>query len=280
MNWPSLLAAAAVAALPAASGVFWDSGFGRNPLWNDGNAEVSFYEARDVRYGVPRASRAALIVVAEDFNREKLVKADRPEGEPRTQRVLKLNHVRSIRTGVYVYRQMLSVFLGAGHLEPVKLTMTSHEWCGNSFVEWRSDRRLLSIRSYFESVADQDLPLSPAGALFYDELPLKLRSLDFDRTREGTFAVIDTLFSNAPSAPATRQATLRVSRIEGRAYRAELVRGRERDALDFSADYPHTLLRWERSDGSLLTLVDSRRFRYWERNRPGDESLLPAETAR
>ncbi len=76
-----------------------------------------------------------------------------------TRRVLKLNQVREIETGVYIYQQMLSVFADADRLEPVKLTVTSHEWCGNCFVEWRADRSSLAIRSYFEQPGDVDVPL-------------------------------------------------------------------------------------------------------------------------
>lgn len=278
MNWPSLLSAA-VAAAPALTGVVWDEGFGRAALWADGKAEVSIYEARDVKYGIPRASHAALIVVAEDLQREKLVKADRPEGEPRTRRVLKLNHVRSIPTGVYTYQQMLSVFLGARRLEPVKLTVTSHEWCGNTFVEWRDDRRLLSIRSYFEPVADQDRPLLPGEAVFYDALPLKVRAIDFDRTRSGRLTVIDSLFSGNPAPPSFRPATVTVTRNDGAAIRVALERGGDRDLFELDAEFPHRLRRWERSDGGLLTLVESRRARYWEENRPGDEKRRHAPPA-
>ena len=81
-----MLFLAAAAARPQ---VVWRPGFGRDALWNDGNAEVSVYDARDRRDGLPRDSRATLIVVAEDLNREKLVKADKPQGEPATLRVLK-----------------------------------------------------------------------------------------------------------------------------------------------------------------------------------------------
>lgn len=259
-------------------GLAWKPGFGRAAIWNDGNAEVSVYEARDLRYGLPRASRATLIVVAENLNRDKLVKADKPEGEPR--RVLKLNHVRSIPTGVYVYNQMLSVFLGADRLEPVKLTMASHEWCGNSFVEWRSDRKVLEIRSYFETVADEDLPLDPAGALFYDALPLTLRGLDFERAREGRVRVLETVFASAPAAPAAEDAVLRVGTAAGSLWRVTLERGARRDVFDFETAFPHRLVRWERPDGGLMTLLESRRFPYWQKNRPGDERLLPAAPAR
>jgi hypothetical protein len=262
------------------TGLAWKSGFGRAAVWNDGNAEVSVYDARDLRYGLPRASRATLIVVAEDLNREKLVKADKPEGEPRTLRVLKLNHVRSIPTGVYVYNQMLSVFLGADRLEPVKLSMASHEWCGNSFVEWRSDRKVLAIRSYFESVADADAPLDPAGALFYDALPLTLRGLDFERAREGRVRVLDTLFVSAPAPPVAEDAVLRVGPAAGSLWRVTLERGARRDLFDFETAFPHRLVRWERPDGGLMTLIESRRFPYWQKNHPGDERLLPAPPAR
>ncbi len=275
----SLVAAFAILAVPE-SGLLWKAGFGRSEIWNDGNAEVSTYQARDVKYGIPRTSRAMLIVVAEDLSPERLVKADRPAGEPRTRRALKLNHVRSIPTGVYIYQQMLSVFLGVDQMEPVKLTVSSHEWCGNSFVEWRSDRGLLSIRSYFESVADQDFSLKPGPAVFYDSLPLKLRSLDFSKTTEGRLLLLDSLFASAPAPPSGRQAHLRVWPVEGRAYRVEVLRGDRRDIFEFDTAPPHRLLRWERSDGGLLTLLDSRRFRYWERNHPGDESLVLVVPAR
>ncbi len=201
MNGLLLAAASLLPAAAAAAGVSWEPGFARDALWNDGNAEVSFYDAVDVRYGAPRTSRSVLIVVAEDLDRSRLVKADRPEAEPRTIRVLKFNYSRSVPAGVYTYQQMLSVFLAADGLAPVKLTVASHEWCGNTFVEWRSDRRVLALRSYFESSRDRDAPLSVGDALFYDALPVKLRSLDFARTRSGSLRVIDSLFSNRRRRP-------------------------------------------------------------------------------
>jgi len=277
-----VLSAAGLAAVPAESdttAVLWKAGFGRAPLWNDGNAEVSVYDARDLRYGLPRASRATLIVVAEDLSPGRLVKADHPEAQPRTLRVLKLNHVRSIPTGVYVYNQMLSAFLDADTLHPVKLSMTSHEWCGNSFVEWRSDTRVLEIRSYFEPVGDSDMPLDPAGAIFYDTLPLVLRGLDFEHAHEGRLRVLETVFASAPVPPRAEDAILRVVTAPA-GYRVTLERGTRKDIFEFETAFPHRLRRWERPDGGLLSLVESKRFAYWQKNHPGDEKLLPGGPAR
>lgn len=50
--------------------------------------------------------------------------------------------------------------------------------------------------------------------------------------------------------------------------------------FDFETASPQRLPRWERPDGGLLTLLDSRRFRYREKNLPGDESLLSPLPAR
>jgi len=281
---------AAVLAVPVSparaetgTGLAWRPGFGRAAVWNDGAAEVSVYETVDVEYGIPRTSRGVLIVVAEDLDRARLVKADHPAGEPVTQRVLKLNHVRSIPTGVYTYQQMLSVFGAAGSdaLDPVKLTMTSHEWCGNSFAEWRRDRSRLEIRSYFETPGDAEVPLSADGAVFYDALPLQLRALDFERPRSGKVRIIESLFSSRPQPPRVEDAVLEITRPSGSAgpYRVAVRRGDRTDTLDFERQFPHQLTLWKRSDGGSMRLKKSERFRYWEKNAPGDERLLwPAAT--
>ncbi len=273
--------ALAVAAPAPSTAPVWKPGFGLAPLWNDGNAEVSQYEARDVRYGVARTSRAVLIVVAEDLLRDRLVKPDAPDSRPAV-RVLKLNQVRSIPTGVYVYEQMLSAFLRAESLSPVKLTVSSHEWCGNTFVEWRRDRPVVQIRTYFESPGDVDAPFELGDALFYDALPLQLRGLDFERTREAAVRVVDSLFLSHPAAPSVAAGRLTVSRVDAPSplWRVTLLRGDRRDTFDFEAADPHRLVRWERSDGGSLRLIDSRRFRYWEKNAPGDERLLSAPATR
>jgi hypothetical protein len=253
----------------------WKPGFGLAAVWNDGNAEVSRYEARDPRYGIPRESIAVLIVVAEDLRRDRLVKADRPEAQP-TIRVLKLNQVRSIPTGVYTYQQMLSAFLEADRLDAVKLTVASHEWCGNTFVEWRRDRPFVQIRTYFEDPGDVDAPFTAGDALFYDALPLKLRGLDFGRTRDASVRIVDTLFSSRPAPPAIAEGRLSVTRLDAPApaWRVTLTRGERKDVFDFETAFPHGLLRWERSDGGSLRRIDTRRFHYWEKNHPGDERLL------
>ncbi len=60
MSWVLAIgmALAGAAASPPDAPV-WKPGFGRAALWNDGNAEVSVYAARDIKYGSPRDSKAS-----------------------------------------------------------------------------------------------------------------------------------------------------------------------------------------------------------------------------
>src|SRR3989304_1678639 len=76
----------------------FDSPWARDPLWDDGRAEVSLYDARRPQYGKIESYQAVFIVVKEDFHRELLVKADPPyEGKPLLP-VLKLNAIHSYWT--------------------------------------------------------------------------------------------------------------------------------------------------------------------------------------
>ena len=52
------------------------------------------------------------------------------------------------------------------------------------------------------------------------------------------------------------------------------------DTFEFETAFPHRLVRWDRSDGGSLRLADSRRFRYWEKNAPGDERFLQPPVTR
>jgi len=81
-----------------------------DPLWDDGRAEVSIYEAVEVRYAQPRTGQVVQILVKEDHLPGTWVKADDPSRAGLVP-VLKFNWIFKVPTGVYSYEQMLSAFL-------------------------------------------------------------------------------------------------------------------------------------------------------------------------
>ena len=91
-----------------------DTSWIENESWYDGRAEINLYDATLVMYGESRqADELAHIFVTESHDPELLVKADdwrRPGLVP----VLKLNYVRSVRTGVYQFPGSINDMLRAG----------------------------------------------------------------------------------------------------------------------------------------------------------------------
>jgi len=152
--------------------------FAASPLWDDGRAEIDAYEASVRRYGVMRPLTAYLIVVKEDFSKTQLVKADPGHDPADLLPVLKLNHVINYQTGIYSYHQMASAFFDRGTMELVKLSLTSNEWCGNTYKEYtrRDGGGTLHVHTYWDGQAEATYPV-PGGpdVVFYDALPLYIR---------------------------------------------------------------------------------------------------------
>ncbi|MEE8585347.1 MAG: hypothetical protein V3T83_10895, partial [Acidobacteriota bacterium] len=107
----------------------------KNEYWYDGKAELNFYDAQIVAYGTPRrADKVVHILVSEDHVPSELVKAN-DWRRPGLLKVLKFNNMRTFQTGIYDYRQMMSVFFNVEDQHFAKMTFGSQEWCGSSFKE-------------------------------------------------------------------------------------------------------------------------------------------------
>ena len=159
-----------------------------NPEWK-GQAEVARYTGKVLRYGQRRLAELFLITVTEPFNLKQAVKS---ENDNIGILALKQNQVLSFQTGVYPYRQMNSVFWQVGRGNLIKASMTSQDWCGQTFKEARflPGHLQLSYNSYWEGEGAKHMrvlvPQNKFGglegkskrhlALLYDELPLLVRS--------------------------------------------------------------------------------------------------------
>jgi len=265
--------------------------FAANPLWDDGRAEIDAYQASNRRYGVPRLFTAYLIVVKEDFSRRQLVKAN-PDHDPADLfTVLKLNHVINYQTGIYSYHQMASCFFDRSTMDLVKLSLTSNEWCGNTYKEYirRGGRGTLHVHSYWDGMAEatHDVPVAP-DVVFYDQLPLWIRSLPQTPGTTRSLRLLPSEIDSQGPKPEPRPATLTADAVEElvmvpaggfRALRWDLKTGDTRpDSFWTSRDEPYVLVAWDRADGSGYRLKWTQRLAYWKLNHPGDESYLEGPT--
>ncbi len=256
-----------------------------DPYWHQGEAEVNLYQATIQRYGQPRPTGdVAHVLVTERHDPELLVKADdwRREG---LLEVLKFNFVVQYQTGVYPYRQMMSVFFDRQRGRVAKLTFSSQEWCGLAFKELvnfrgRSD---FDFNTYWDGQGNGSFEVDfPPDAVPYDALPVQLRVLEFEPGLTATFPLVESQFSSKASAPAVEMARLRVQGREPvqvplgafESVRLELESAAGRDVFWFETEFPHRMLKWETRDGNRFELRGSRKTAYWAHNRPEDESYL------
>ena len=260
--------------------------FAADALWDDGRAEIDAYEATIKRYGILRSLTAYLVVVKEDLSKTQLVKAD-PGHDPGDLRtVLKLNHVLNYPTGIYSYHQMASCFFDRGTMDLMKLSLTSNEWCGNTYKEYtrRDGRGTLHVHTYWDNQAEAtyDLPTGP-DVVFYDALPLWIRSLPQSAGTERALRLLPSQIESKGPRPEAQAATLVAAREEGivvpagrfRALRWELrTAGGRPDVYWTAGDAPHVLVAWDRGDGGAYRLKWTQRLAYWTLNRPGDERFL------
>lgn len=260
--------------------------FAANPLWDDGRAEIDAYDASTRRYDILRPFTAYLIVVKEDCSRAQLVKAD-PGHDPKDLvTVLKLNHVLNYQTGIYSYHQMASSFFERDTMDLVKFSLTSFEWCGNSYKEYtrRDGKASLHVHTYWDGQAEAtyDLPSGP-DVVLYDQVPLWIRSLPQGAGTERGLRVVAGQINSKGPKPAIEAGALRATAEETvttpagsfRALRWELkVADRNPDLFWTARDFPYLLVAWDKPDGGSYRLKWTQRLAYWELNKPGGERFL------
>ena len=248
---------------------------GGDAYWGDGKAEVSLYRASIKRYGILRETEIRHILVREPFLEQQRVKADDWRA-PGVINVMKLNQVIRVPTGAYRYDQMHSAFWDAETGRLLKWSLASIDSCGNTYKQAIPRGRLWHYRAltYWEGMEDIDRRLSlPGNVLFYDELPYRLRLIDWERVGSFSAPLISSSIRSKADSLEAPVAAFQV-RATDAGWEVTVTHSEGEDRLVFGREVPHPLLAWNQFDGSSLTLIRSTRIAYWEFNAPGDEALL------
>ena len=256
---------------------FYDHAWARDPIWDDGQAEVALYDARRPQYGQLESYQAVFIVVKDDFRRPLYVKADPPLEGKDLFPVLKLNAVHSYLTPRYPYHFLATVFVQRDDPTAlVKFTLGSQEWCGNTFKEittWGPQPQLVA-HSYFDGEGDGTHPLDlRPGDLLEDQLPLALRSLEFQPHLSFERRMLPSLISNKLGGPprfvkasfaVVGEEAVETSIGRQAAWKVEVRWGDVRQSWWFEKSASRLLLKMESSDGRAWLLRSRTRKPYWK----------------
>ena len=140
--------------------------------WYEGKAEVSTFDLKQNRYNNLHDGEIVMIFVTEDFLTDKQVKNDNYTSNKSTP-ILKHNQVRKFTTGVYDYSIYSSTFTkvkNSEHVETLKVTMSSQDWCGQSYsqINKTSNQYKINSFSYFENEGDKSYKIE--NSLLLDEV--------------------------------------------------------------------------------------------------------------
>ena len=267
----------------------------QNPVkdyWYQGLAEITAYRLEQARYGEIRHGHASLVFVTEPFSKQKQVKLDNPSTARNDEvSVLKLNLTKKFNTGIYPYSMMTSTFTPmqlAPNSHALKITSTSQEWCGQTFMQINNRERDFSVelRSYFESEGDENFTLKKTW--LEDELWTLIR-LNPDRLPVGNLTIVPGVFytrlRHTPFQAIAATATLgdHASNPSLKTYTLEYPEQSRRLSIHFQSKFPYIIEGWEETHPSgfgspqLLTTraiaIKTILSDYWRRNRNSDSKL-------
>lgn len=143
----------------------WQS-LGRLAVWDDGLCEMSYYDATDVIYGKERKYTRAHLLNRQWMDPERGVKTE--ASAENAIAVFKLNIAEEIPTENYNYRYLNTVFLKRYSLAPLKMVLSSQEWCGASYKHLRWTDEALTVQSfgYFPGEGESEWTLDSAAMPF------------------------------------------------------------------------------------------------------------------
>lgn len=263
--------------------------------WNQGQAELTSYTLEQARYGEIREGSAIMVFVTEPFSQSKQVKLD-DHNSAGTDHVpvLKLNATKTFNTGVYSYSMMSSAFSPidvAAHPHALKVTGSSQEWCGQTFMQVnnRDNHYDVQLNSYFEEEGDENFTVDKTW--LEDELWSRIR-IDPESLPTGEISVLPNLLytrlRHTPFEPTAAIATLTNNPAEPaiKTYTLSYPSHSRSLNIHFAAAFPHEIQSWEETYPSgfarpqLLTTKATLNRRimsdYWNRNRNADSALRQA----
>ncbi len=255
--------------------------FSELALWEDGLSEMSYYDATCVIYDTKRSYTRVHLMNRQFMDERRWIKAS----DSTVYRVPAFKFVVSeeVPTENYNYRILMTTFLERPNLEPLKVSVSSQEWCGHTFkiLQWSRFQELepkdwsldLCSYSYFPDEGDVWWPL-PSNTDAYESLPLFARAVVASGGQSRAMHLLRSQRSNRAPDPKPIDAVLK---MEGgpRSIRVPLGKFEaQRVVVDWEGEptwydvettAPFRVLEFREGDvNARLRLVERRA--YWDRN--------------
>ncbi|KAA3597990.1 MAG: septum formation inhibitor Maf [Calditrichaeota bacterium] len=255
-----------------------------NNYWYSGKAELTSYELEQARYGEIHKGEAVLIFVTEDFWKDKQVKYEFGEKTDKVTPILKLNFERKFNTGIYPYSMMTSIFTPTSGEKTLKITSTSQEWCGHTFLQLnlRSESYESQLFSYFQGEGDKKSKIKTK--MLEDEIWTKIR-LNPETLPIGEIELIpSTTYSRLKHQQLKSEKAVAKITVNGttKTYELSYKDFQRKLKINFNSKFPFEIQSWEETHLSgfgnpkLLTTKGTKKksikLDYWSKNSVADST--------
>jgi hypothetical protein len=242
--------------------------------WRDGKSEIDFYSAEFARDG-QHYSAELLLVFTPEFVEPNLLTVLPDSKQSGALPVIRMHQAATFPRGLFLEQRSLDVLWRMDVMSMARLSFAGSDGVGsiarsvtenrqNNIVTWRY------FTDSYRSKADKLLPSPNGTAVLYDELPLRVRTIDFTKP-DGSFeielgsGIADFKNDELVFKPAT------VSyKVSERAIDAEVRQNGAIDHFVIDRDFPFLLREWKASDGSQFKLKNSIKADMANYTKPGD----------
>lgn len=240
--------------------------------WGDGKAEFDFYDAQIMREGQSRHCEVLHILVRDTIAPKQslnFIKDNATAPLP----VIRMNQILNVPVGIGVQEQSLSLFWNRdGGM--TQFSLVGADTIGNTYKNCTdvpgANSFVYECHSYRNGTIEKELHRPAEQAIFYDELPFRVRTINFSKP-SGDFDIqlAPTIVNFKTDDIVFKPAKINF-RIGERAIDVEVRHNNGTDHFILDRDFPFLLREWNAADGSRLKMKNSLKISYWNYYKNGD----------
>jgi hypothetical protein len=243
--------------------------------WGDGKAEFDIYNAEMVRDGQRYQFELLLIFTPGFVDPTLLTSLDDPK-QPGALPTIRMNTVGTLPRGLLLEQRSLTALWRMDFMSLARLSFAGSDGTGNVVKEVSEHRAENSVswtysgNTYRGKVDHQPIVATAKTVLFYDELPLRVRTIDFSKAN-GEFEVqLAPSLANPEKDLGELRSAIISWKIGERSIDVTVRHSKGTDHLLLDRDFPFLLREWNAADGTRLKIKNSLKVDYWKYNKPGD----------
>ncbi len=237
--------------------------------WSDGKAEFNIYDGQLMRGGQPRHCEVLHILFRERADPNTLARVDDPKRSDAIS-VVRMQMIWSLPIGLFAEQGSLTAYWRVNPLALAQLSLVGSDSFGN-VANWL-DVKTGNLISHSYRTGTSSVPIAaPPDGIFMDELPLRVRTIDFTKAPADFEIQLgpSIISASKPDAMPFKAAKVSWKPLE----KTIEVTVQQRDGISrfiLDREFPSLLREWSMPDGSKLKLKRDLKADYWSYGKNGD----------